>query len=119
MVALSTNKLYRGRRYRSSAYEKYRKEVFSFLQDNVPKNNVCLTDKPLDLYIEVGLSSVLADLSNCVKGIEDIVSQYFEFNDRMVIDIQMKKYIVKKGDEYVKLKLRTSRRHYDLRRAAG
>lgn len=117
--ALSTNRLYRGRKHRTSAYDKYRREVFSFLKDNVGKDGVVLVGRALRLHIEVGFSSPLSDLSNCNKGIEDIVAEYFEFNDRMIIDIVLVKYLVDKGKEYINLSVKSTRRNYDLRTKAG
>jgi len=111
--ALSTNKLYGGRKHRSFHYKKYRKDIFKFLKDNYPdpvnlKGNLVLT-------MEVGFSSSLSDLSNSVKGIEDCIASFYNFNDRQIISIRLEKYLVNKGDEYIKLKLRGSKRDIDRR----
>lgn len=68
------------------------------------------------MHLEVGFSSPLADLSNSVKAIEDIIAEYFEFNDKMVIDTILRKYLVPKGEEYIKVLFKGCKREYDFRK---
>lgn len=114
VIALSVNKLYGGRRYRTRAYERYREEVFFFLREY--DRDAYDLSGPLEMHLEVGFSSPLSDLSNSVKAIEDIISEYFEFNDKMVIDTVLRKYLVPKGEEYIKVLFKRCKREYDFRK---
>lgn len=111
--AISTNGLYAGKKRRSWTYTKYRQEVTEYLSMNYSKR--VKLEPPLILDMEVGFSSPLSDASNSVKGIEDIVSEYFGFNDRHIYELHVIKYLVDKGDEFMKIKIRHSRKDYDRR----
>lgn len=111
--ALSTNKLYKGIKQRSHFYEIFRKKVLTYLEENYD-NNVNLNGN-LALSMEVGFSSPLSDLSNAIKGVEDVLCEYFGFNDRQIVYIEMSKKLVKKGSEYMKIHLKKSRRRIDYR----
>lgn len=115
--AISTNKLYSGQKRRSYHYKKYRKEVFKFLKDNY-NEGVCLKGN-LKLEMEVGFSSPLSDLSNSIKGIEDCISAFYFFNDRQIVEIKMSKFRVDKGDEFVNLKIKQTRKDIDRRVSNG
>ena len=111
--ALSTNKMYSGRKRRSVYYKAFRKKVFQYLDDNVCKR-VNLNGN-LGLKMEVGFSSPLSDLSNAIKGIEDIMTEYLGFNDRQIVYIEMKKVLVCKGEEYISLIIYKTNREVDRR----
>lgn len=111
--AISTNKLYAGRKHRSYIYKNYRKQVFQFLDDNY-SFPVSLKGN-LVLELEVGFSSPLNDASNSVKGIEDCIAEYYGFNDRQIVTIVIHKYLVDKGREYTHLKLKRTRKVIDKR----
>jgi len=113
--AISTNKLYSGRKVRSYVYKNYRKQVLQFLDDNY-STPVSLTGN-LVMELEVGFSSPLSDASNSVKGIEDCISEYYGFNDRQIVTIVIHKYIVDKGKEYTHIKLKKTRKIIDKRKA--
>ena len=55
----------------------------------------------LNFVMIVGFSSSLSDLSNSVKAIEDILKDYFDFDDRQIVEIHLHKRLVNKGDEYM------------------
>ena len=69
----------------------------------------------LQIIMEVGFSSPLSDLSNSIKSIEDVVAEYFDFNDRQVVTIHMDKYLVNKGDEFIHMIVKKSRKNIDRR----
>lgn len=74
-------------------------------------------DGYLSLTMNCGFSSSLSDLSNAIKATEDVVMEYHGLNDRNIVDIKMKKYLVYKGDEFIVFKLTKSRRkNVDLRK---
>lgn len=113
LKAISTNRLYAGIKRRSGVYKGYRTQVLRWLEENCkykvefPKNMV--------LTMEVGFSSPLSDASNSIKGIEDVVAEYFGFNDRQIVTIRVDKFLVDKGDEYTIIKLRATNKNIDRR----
>lgn len=114
--ALSTNKMYSGRKTRSWHYKKFRKQVFALLKDE--SKHVDLSGN-LQLSMDVGFSSPLSDLSNAQKSIEDIIAEYFEFNDRQIVSIKLEKFLVNKGDEFMRIILKKSKRDIDGRSKHG
>jgi Holliday junction resolvase RusA-like endonuclease len=102
-----------GRKVRSYEYKKFRKEVFAFLEDNV-KADVRLEGN-LAFNMEVGLSNPLFDASNSIKGVEDVLAEFFQFNDKQVVSLHVDKYLVNKGEEYMKISLRSIKRNIDRR----
>lgn len=97
--ALSVNKLYRGRRFRTPEYDTYEQEVMWQLP---PAE---LIGEDLTLKLTVGLSNANADLSNTVKAIEDIAQKKYGFNDKHINHIEMHRDRVKKGFEYVDIEI--------------
>jgi len=112
--ALSVNQIYGGRKRRSYQYKNYRRLVLNLLKEYDKK--IYNLDGNLNMTMDVGFSSPLSDLSNAIKAIEDIVAEYFSFNDRMIVEIHMRKFLVHKGDEFIQIDLKKSRRRkIDLR----
>jgi len=112
-AAISTNQLHMGRKVRSYEYKKFRKEVFAFLSDNISAD-VKLQGN-LVFIMEVGLSNPLSDASNTIKGVEDVLAEYFCFNDRQVVSMRVDKYLVNKGEEYMEITLRQTKKNIDRR----
>jgi len=114
LPALSTNKLFQGRKYRSYHYKVFRKKVFTVLRQEL-KENYKLNGN-LKLVMTVGFSSKLSDLSNSIKAIEDILCEYLGFDDRQIVIIELYKYIVPKGEEYMDITIAKCRKNIDTRR---
>ena len=111
--AFSTNELYAGRKVRSFKYKNFRKVVLDFLNRNY-EQRVDLAGN-LVLTLEIGYSSPLSDVSNGVKSIEDIVAEYFKFNDKQVVTLHADKFLVDKGKEYMSLKIVKTTKDIDRR----
>ena len=112
--ALSTNKIYAGVKRRSYDYKNYRRKVFKLLEQYPP--DVAMGGY-LSMKMDCGFSSPLADLSNAIKATEDIIMEYYGLNDRHIVSINMRKYLVYKGDEFINVRIVKSRRkNVDLRR---
>ena len=111
--AISTNRLYGGIKRRSFEYKKYRKTVLDYLEKHYPYR--AKFPKNMVLHMEVGFSSPLSDASNSIKGVEDCVAEYFEFNDRQVVTLHVEKFLVDKGKEYTRIKLRSTNKDIDRR----
>lgn len=59
-------------------------------------------DSQVSFDVKVGLSNRQADLDNIIKPCLDTYqSMYADFNDNKVYYVQLEKFIVKKGEEYL------------------
>lgn len=94
--ALSVNSCYQGRRFKNDTHKKYVANVLCQLQ------SFNIGNPPYKLELEIGLSSRLQDLDNCIKVFQDCLTIKYNFNDRDIFEIHAKKEIVKKGLEYIK-----------------
>ena len=113
---LSTNKMYTGKKRRSIYYKQFSREVMAHLNKNYDKRGLALTGN-LKLTMEVGVSSKLMDASNTIKAIEDVVVKWAGcFDDRQIYSINVEKYIVAKGEEYINFSITKLRSNRDLRR---
>lgn len=95
--ALSVNQVWAGRRFKTPAYKKYEKDVTILL----PK--IKLPDPPYELQVECGFSNKASDLDNILKPLIDILQKKYNFNDKEIYSLIMRKMIVKKGNEYIKI----------------
>ena len=59
----------------------------------------------LKLDIEYGFSSRASDLDNPCKLFIDILQKKYGFNDKNIYELNQRKTIVKKGDEFIKYKI--------------
>ena len=96
---LSTNCLFKGRKYRTDKYDKYEAELLSKLPKNIPVGNA-----PYRLNIEFGTGK-LQDIDNNLKGFLDVICKHLKINDRDIYQLHVNKVLVKKTKEYVKFEL--------------
>lgn len=96
---LSVNRAFQGRRFRTPEYNAYEKHVLLLLP------NIELPEPPFKIYFEFGLSNIQADLDNPTKPFLDILQKRYCFNDRHVMEANIKKVKVNKGNEYIKFKI--------------
>lgn len=93
--ALSVNRAWKGRRFKTDDYKFYEIGVTYLLpRMNIPKGK-------LEIFIEFGFSSKAADVDNPVKPFVDILQKKYKFNDKMIYSLHLKKADVKKGKEYI------------------
>lgn len=104
---LSVNKCWQGRRYKTKEYKQYEKMMLMLLP------NLTLEYKG-DLKISVifGFSTRTADIDNPLKPILDILQKKYNFNDRAVYDLNVKKEIVKKGNEFIQIQITENENRY-------
>jgi Holliday junction resolvase RusA-like endonuclease len=95
---LSVNEAWQGSRFKTKAYLRYEKTLLLML----PKKELKNVHK---LFIEFGFSSKLADIDNPVKLILDILQKKYGFNDRDIFELNVKKSIVEKSKEFIKIKI--------------
>jgi Holliday junction resolvase RusA-like endonuclease len=96
--ALSINECFQGKRFKTKAYLSYEKVLLLML----PKRDLKDVQK---VSIEFGFSSKLADIDNPVKPILDILQKKYGFNDRDIFELNIKKVVVKKGEEFIKISI--------------
>jgi len=59
--------------------------------------------RDLRVYIVFGFSSTLSDIDNPLKCTLDVLQAKFNFDDKQIFELNVKKEIVKKGDEFIQL----------------
>jgi len=96
---LSVNKAWQGRRFKTPAYKSYEKELLLRLQAGaIPQGE-------LSVSLEWGFSNAGSDIDNPIKPVLDILQKKYGFNDSKIYDLQIKKTVVAKGDDYIKFKI--------------
>lgn len=94
---LSVNEAWQGKRYKTTAYKTYERSLFLLLPHLIiPKGKI-------KINFEFGFSNSQSDIDNPVKPILDILQKKYNFNDSQVYEMNVKKEIVKKGSEYIKI----------------
>jgi len=96
---LSVNQAWQGKRFKTPKYKNYEREMLLIL----PKIQIGIP--PYKLKIEFGFSSKLSDIDNPVKMFLDCLVKKYGFDDRDIYQINVEKYIVPKGNEYIKFEL--------------
>jgi Holliday junction resolvase RusA-like endonuclease len=95
---LSINIAFQGRRFKTPAYKRYEQAMLLLM----PKAKV---DQEQMLRVEFffGFSNKASDLDNPVKLLMDIAQKKYGFNDKMVFELNVRKCIVKKGEEFIQM----------------
>lgn len=96
---LSVNHAWQGKRFKTQEYKSYEKLMLLSL----PAGQ--LPEPPYRVYYEFGFSSPLADYDNPCKPLGDILQKKYQFNDKDIYEAMIRKRIVKKGNEYIKVKI--------------
>ena len=96
---LSVNKAWKGRKFKTKEYNYYILE----LKNKLP--NIKIPDGKLHLIIEFGFSSKASDVDNPLKPFIDVLQKRYGFDDKMIYKLDVKKEIVKKGEEFIKFKI--------------
>ena len=98
---LSVNEAWQGRRYKTDKYNAYSKLLSLHLK---PFKIDFKGD--LSVHLIFGFSSHGADIDNPVKPILDVMQKKFGFNDNRIYELNIKKEIVKKGNEFIDIDIR-------------
>ena len=100
---LSANKMhYANRKVDTVEYKRYKLAVFNALKKH--RFTVDKDDK-YKFSLIVGYSSKLSDLDNSFKPLLDAMQRVLEFDDRQVFEIEAMKDHVKKGDEFILVRM--------------
>ena len=59
--------------------------------------------RDLSVHLTFGFSSTLSDIDNPLKPTLDVLQKKYGFDDKQIFELQVKKEIVKKGDEFIEL----------------
>lgn len=84
--ALSVNKCWQGKRYKTTEYKEYESKLLTLM----PKKKV---DAEAMLCIEIffGYKNKLADIDNGLKPLLDILQKKYGFNDRNIFELNVRK----------------------------
>lgn len=93
---LSVNLAWKGKRFKTPEYKKYEKIVMLLM----PKIKVA--NPPYRLNLEFYFSNSASDIDNPIKLISDILQKKYLFNDKDIYELNVKKFVTKKGNEKIK-----------------
>ena len=93
---LSVNQAWQGKRFKTPIYKAYEKEMLL----RMPAGKI-ETDQMLRVEFFFGFSNKASDLDNPVKLLLDIAQKKYGFNDSHVYELNVRKRIVKKGEEFL------------------
>jgi Holliday junction resolvase RusA-like endonuclease len=109
--ALSVNKAWQGKRFKTKEYVTYEKEVM----DKLEFVDMSQTKMPIELSLIVGFSNMASDVDNVVKPFLDILQKKYKFNDKYVFRLIVEKMLVEKGAEFIEFYIKKCvPRHYIL-----
>jgi len=95
---LSINEAFQGRRFKTPAYKAYEKSILL----TMPKAKIDI-EQMLRVEFFFGFSNKASDLDNPVKLLLDIAQKKYGFNDKNVFELNVRKCIVKKGQEFIQM----------------
>jgi Holliday junction resolvase RusA-like endonuclease len=99
----STNKMhYANKKVDTVEYKRYKLAIFNALKKH--RFTVDKEDK-YKFSLVVGYSSKLSDLDNAFKPLLDSMQRVLEFDDRQVFEIEAMKDHVKKGEEFIMVRM--------------
>lgn len=97
---LSINEAWQGKRFKTPAYKRYEDAMLLLM----PKGKV-EPDQMLRVEFFFGFSNKASDLDNPVKLLMDIAQKKYGFNDKMVFELNVRKCIVKKNEEFIQMSI--------------
>jgi Holliday junction resolvase RusA-like endonuclease len=59
----------------------------------------------MKVELTFGFSSPLSDIDNPVKPILDCLQLKYKFDDKIIHELNLKKELVKKGNEFIEIKI--------------
>ena len=96
---MTVNQCWRGRRYKTKEYDKYELLLTSVLPE------LDIEDKrELKVDVEFGISKLM-DIDNGLKPLIDILQKKYKFNDRYIMELNVKKTVVKKTEHFIKVNI--------------
>ena len=96
---LSVNEAWKGRRFKTDDYKRYERAMLFILP------RITLPEPPYQIYYEFGFSNAQSDYDNPCKPLGDILQKKYGFNDKEIYLAIVRKIIVKKGREYINVRI--------------
>lgn len=98
---LSINEAFKGRRFKTQKYDTFIKSMSILLPE------ITLPPAPYSIDIVLGYSSRASDIDNGLKSLLDCLVKQYDFDDREIYKMNVKKEIVKKGFEFIKFEIKS------------
>ena len=100
---LSVNDAYKGRKYKTSNHHKFKDHITILLKNK----RILKLEKKERFYIlyHFYISNIQNDVDNLIKLTQDAICNKIGTDDRYIMGIHAKKFIVKKGQEHIKFKI--------------
>jgi Holliday junction resolvase RusA-like endonuclease len=95
---LSVNEAWQGKRFKTPLYKAYEQTILL----TMPKGKID-AEQMLRIEFFFGFSNKASDLDNPVKLLLDIAQKKYGFNDKNVFELNVRKCIVKKGEEFIQM----------------
>ena len=95
---LSVNEAWQGKRFKTPIYKIYEETILLIM----PKGKID-AEQMLRVEFFFGFSNKASDLDNPVKLLLDIAQKKYGFNDKNIYELNVRKCIVKKGDEFIQM----------------
>jgi Holliday junction resolvase RusA-like endonuclease len=95
---LSVNEAFQGRRFKTNACKAYEQELLYRLP------RLVIPKPPYQIKFDFGVGK-LSDYDNLIKVTQDVLCKKYEFDDRDIYEAIIRKVVVKKGEEFLKVKL--------------
>ena len=100
MKPVSTNRLYKGKRYKSPEAKQFEVAFANYLLLKLPPRRMQLPEGDLTIHWRFGTSRKM-DVSNCLKLAEDVLAKHCGFNDNIVVGTSAVRVHVKTGGEFI------------------
>jgi len=97
---LSVNEAWQGKRFKTPLYKSYQRDLLLML----PKVKIEFKG---DLRVDIifGFSNKGSDIDNPLKPLIDVLQKKYKFNDNQIKELNVKKEIVKKGNEFFEVSI--------------
>jgi Holliday junction resolvase RusA-like endonuclease len=92
---ISINTAYRGgRRFKTKKYIDFEAHSMAIIKKEK------LPEGPIGLRLEYGFSNRAQDVDSCIKMSIDVLQKRLGFNDKIIMELYVKKILVPKGEEF-------------------
>lgn len=98
---LSVNCAFKGKKFKTKEYDTYIRSMLFLL----PK--IEIGPAPYELSVVFGYSSRASDIDNGLKTFLDCLVKKYSFDDRDIYRLNVKKEIVKKGEEFTNFEIKS------------
>lgn len=96
---LTVNQAWCGRRFKTSKYKEYEKELWYTLP------RIKVPEGKLKVHYQFGFSYKGSDYDNAIKQFQDIISRKYKFNDSRIYKAIVEKIDVDKEKEFIRFKI--------------